>query len=192
MKNFVLKKPLSKNQLDDLTDGLVNAMRYSDSSVEYPSFDNAKPDEGVDPDKFLEVYNGDNDFSEMNAIYQYISQEAMFEDVGELMMGVALTEMKHLDKLADFIHKVGGETIGHWNNKDVSFGTSAKEAVEFAISAEKKTIAYYTNLKLELLETEETETVRIALQLLSKLIADEKVHLKLFTDMNKTLGGDNG
>ena len=44
MKNFAIKKPLSKNQLDDLTDGLVNAMRYSNPEYEYPSFDKAKPD----------------------------------------------------------------------------------------------------------------------------------------------------
>ena len=53
MKNFAIKKPLSKNQLDDLTDGLVNAMRYSNPGYEYPSFDKAKSDDGVMAEWFL-------------------------------------------------------------------------------------------------------------------------------------------
>ena len=184
----ILNKPLSKNQLDDLTLGLVNAMRYSDPEVIYPEYDKAQPNDGVDPEDFEEVYNGDNDFSEINAIYQYISQEAIFEDLGELMMGVALTEMKHADKLGDFILKIGGDTKKGWSNKDVSFGTTAKEALDFAISAERKTIAYYVDLKLRLQQKEETtETIVIAVQLLSKLIADEKVHLQLFRSMKAKL-----
>ena len=53
MKDFAIKKPLSKNQLDDLTDGPVNAMRYSNPEYEYPSFDKAKPDDGVMSEWFL-------------------------------------------------------------------------------------------------------------------------------------------
>lgn len=122
MKNFAIKKPLSKNQLDDLTNGLVNAMRYSDPNVEYPSYDKAKQDDGVMAEWFYPIFNGTNDFSELTAIHMYTTQEATFEDVGELLLGIALTE---------------------------------------------------------------TETIKIALQLLAKLLADEVVHLKLLKEQLK-------
>ena len=48
MKNYALKTPMDKNQLDTLTDALVNAMRYNDPSVMYPNVEAAKPNDGVE------------------------------------------------------------------------------------------------------------------------------------------------
>ena len=45
MKNYALKAPMDKNQLDTLTDALVNAMRYNDPSVMYPNVEAAKPND---------------------------------------------------------------------------------------------------------------------------------------------------
>ena len=86
MKSFALKKPLTKNQVDDLTEALVNTMRYSDPNVEYPSFDKAKSDDGVIAEWFYPIFNGTNDFSELTAIHMYVTQEATFEEVGELLL----------------------------------------------------------------------------------------------------------
>ena len=165
MKNFAIKKPLSKNQLDDLTNGLVNAMRYSDPNVEYPSYDKAKQDDGVMAEWFYPIFNGTNDFSEL--------------------LGIALTEMKHYDKLSDFIRKIGGKIDQRYNNSGVTVGKTAEEAIEIAIGAEEKTIDFYENLQKKLLKLQETATIKIGLQLLGKLVADEVVHLKLLKEQLK-------
>lgn len=115
----------------------------------------------------------------------YTTQEATFEDVGELLLGIALTEMKHYDKLSDFIRKIGGKIDQRYNNSGVTVGKTAEEAIEIAIGAEEKTIDFYENLQKKLLKLQETETIKIALQLLAKLVADEVVHLKLLKEQLK-------
>ena len=182
MENFAIKKPLTKNQLDDLTNGLVNAMRYSDSTVEYPEFNKAKQDDGVMAEWFYPVYNGSNGFSELTAIHMYTSQEATFEEIGELMLGIAMTEMKHYDKLGDFIRRIGGKIDQKFNNSAVVIGKTKEEAIQNAIKAEEDTIAFYEKILQRLLKLPETTTIKIALQLLAKLTADERVHLKLLTN----------
>ena len=180
MKSFALKKPLTKNQVDDLTEALVNTMRYSDSNVEYPSFDKAKSDDGVIAEWFYPIFNGTNDFSELTAIHMYVTQE-----VGELLLGIALTEMKHYDKLADFIRKIGGKIDQRFNNSGVMVGKTSEEAIKIAIAAEEKTIDFYEKLQEKLIKLEETTTMRIAMQLIAKLLADEVVHLKLLKEQIK-------
>jgi len=193
MRDFVLKKPSSRNQIDDLTDGLVNAMRYSNPEIEYPNFDKAKPDDGVMAEWFYPINNGQNDFSELTAIHMYTTQEATFEDIGELMLGIALTEMKHYSKLSDFIRKIGGRIDQRFNTSSVTIGKDIEEAINIAIKSEEKTIDFYEKLENKLLKIEETTTIKIALQFLSKLVADETIHLNLLkerknkNDMNKMI-----
>ena len=185
MKDFAIKKPLSKNQLDDLTDGLVNAMRYSNPEYEYPSFDKAKPDDGVMAEWFYPINNGQNDFSELTAIHMYTTQEATFENIGELMLGIGLTEMKHYAKISDFIRKIGGRIDQSFNNSGVTVGKDEDDAIKIAIGAEEKTIDFYEKLQDKLLKLQETPTIKIALQLLAKLVADEVVHLNLLKERLK-------
>lgn len=190
MKNFAIKKPLTKNQVDDLTDALVNVMCYSDQTVEYPSFDDAKRDDGVMAEWLYPIFNGTNDFSELTAIHMYTTQEATFDDIGELLLGIALTEMKHYGKLSDFIGKLGGKIDQKFSNSGVVIGNTSKEALQLAIVAEEKTIDFYEKLEEKLLKLEETKTIRIALQLLAKLLADEVIHLKLLKEKLKTIDED--
>ena len=190
MKNFAIKKPLTKNQVDDLTDALVNVMRYSDPTVEYPSFDKAKSDDGVIAEWLYPIFNGTNDFSELTAIHMYTTQEATFDEIGELLLGIAITEMKHYDKLADFIRKIGGKIDQKFNNSGVTIGKTSDEALRLAIGAEEKTIDFYEKLEEKLLKLDETTTIKIALQLLAKLLADEVVHLKLLKEKLKTIDKD--
>ena len=185
MKSFAFKKSLTANQVSDLTDALVNVMRYSDPDVEYPSFDKSKSDDGVIAEWFYPIFNGTNDFSELTAIHMYVTQEATFEEVGELLLGIALTEMKHYDKLADFIRKIGGKIDQRFNNSGVMVGKNSEEAIKIAIAAEEKTIDFYEKLQEKLIKLEETTTIRIAMQLIAKLLADEVVHLKLLKEQIK-------
>lgn len=190
MKDFAIMKPLTKNQLDDLTNGLVNAMRYSNPNYLYPEFDGAKSDDGVPAEWFYSIHNGTNSFSELTAIHMYVTQEATYEDIGELMLGIGLTEMKHYDKLSDFIIKLGGKIDQRFNNSGVTVGKDAVEALSIAIGAERETIAFYEGIQAKLDKITETKTVRIAYQLTSKLIADEDVHLELLKEKLKVLADE--
>ncbi len=178
---YALLKKRGANQLDALTDGLVNAMRYSNREVMYPEFSGVKPGQGVKPEWFYAVYKSANDFSEMNAIIQYVSQESMFEEIGELMLGVAMVEMKHLDKLGDFILSLGGDVKQSYDSSRVAYGKTAKEAVLLAIESEYSTMREYERISnMVKALPHQNKTSRTALQLLAKLIADEQVHAALF------------
>jgi bacterioferritin (cytochrome b1) len=179
MKNEILKMPASANRVDTLTDALVNVMKYSDSSVDYPNIDGAKPDNGVIAEWFYPIYNGTNDFSELTAIHMYTSQEAEFDEIGELMLGIGLTEMKHYAKLADFIRQLGGKIDQRYDNSGVAIGETPREALSIAYNAEVKTIDFYQRLTEKIQKVKQTKTTVIALQLISKLIADEEFHQRL-------------
>lgn len=177
-----LLKSRGTNQLDALTDGLVNAMKYSNAEVLYPEFDDVEPGQGVNPEWFYAVYKSANDFSEMNAIMQYVSQESMYEDIGELMLGIALVEMKHYDKLGDFIGELGGNIRQTYDTSAVAYGKTAREAVMLGIKAEDSTIREYERIGVLVKAAPESTTKTVALQLLAKLIADEQWHTALFEE----------
>lgn len=175
-------KSRGTNQLDALTDGLVNAMKYSNAEVLYPEFEDVEPGQGVNPEWFYAVYKSANDFSEMNAIMQYISQESMYEDIGELMLGIAMVEMKHYDKLGDFIGELGGNIRQTYDTSAVAYGKTAREAVMLAIKGESSTIREYERIGVLVKAAPESKTKTVALQLLAKLIADEQWHTALFEE----------
>lgn len=177
-----LQKPLTQNTIDNLTDALVDAMRYSDPSVIYPDLDKAEPDDGVVAEWFYPIYNGTNDFSELTAILMYTGQETKFEEIGELMLGIGLTEMKHLAKIGDFIRTLGGNIEQRYTNTGVVLGNTIREALNVAIEAEVKTIEFYNTLSAKISKIKSTKTTQIALQLIAKLTADEEVHKKLLSD----------
>ncbi|MCC8186773.1 MAG: hypothetical protein LIP08_04480 [Bacteroides sp.] len=118
-------------------------------------------------------------------MHQYISQEALFDDVGELMMGIALVEMKHMDKLGDFILALKGNVTQEYDTKYVSYGNSAREAVQLGIESETATIAAYNKILKKIKALPENQTTVISFQLLSKLIADETHHISLFHEWLK-------
>lgn len=180
MKHLI--KPISKNQVDDLVDALVENLKYCDSNIEYPDIDKAEPDDGVIAEWFYPIYNGTNDFSELTAIHMYTSQETEFEEIGQLMLGIGLTEMKHFAKIGEMIKRLGGKIDQRYNNSGVAIGKTAREALEIAYNAEIKTISFYENLSDKIEKVKSTKTTEIALQLISKLIADENVHKKLLED----------
>jgi bacterioferritin (cytochrome b1) len=177
---YRLIKERGANQLDDLTTGLVNAMKYSDPKVLYPNGE-AEAGNGVQAEWFLPAYKGTNGFSEMNAIIQYISQESLWEDIGEMMMGIAMVEMKHLDKLGDLIIDLGGDiTSQKYETTFVEYGKSTEDAVRLGIKAEKETIEEYNKIIDKIKPLPQNETTEFCLALLAKLIADEQFHVNLF------------
>ena len=188
--NIVMKDVLSsvgENMVDKMADALVEITRFADSTVKYPELDNIKQDDGVMPEWFYPIYNGVNGFSELDAIHLYTSQEQKFEPIGNLLLGIALVEMKHYGILGELIIKLGGRIEQRYNNSKVSLGETKEEALNNAIDAENKTIEFYEGIIEKIKGVHETKTTIIVVQLVNKLIADERVHLKLLKEQKDNL-----
>ena len=188
--NIVMKDVLSsvgENMVDKMADALVEITRFADSTVKYPELDNIKQDDGVMPEWFYPIYNGVNGFSELDAIHLYTSQEQKFEPIGNLLLGIALVEMKHYGILGELIIKLGGRIEQRYNNSKVSLGETKEEALSNAIDAENKTIEFYEGVIEKIKGVRETKTTIIVVQLVNKLIADERVHLKLLKEQKDNL-----
>lgn len=188
--NIVMKDVLSsvgENMVDKMADALVEITRFADSTVKYPELDNVKQDNGVMPEWFYPIYNGVNGFSELDAIHLYTSQEQKFEPIGNLLLGIALVEMKHYGILGELIIKLGGRIEQRYNNSKVSLGETKEEALNNAIDAENKTIEFYEGVIEKIKGVRETKTTMIVVQLVNKLIADERVHLKLLKEQKDNL-----
>ena len=138
------------NRVEDLADALVDNMPYADNSVLYPEFDTVKRDDGVFPEWFYPAMSGINDFSELNSILMYTRQNTKFDDIGELLLGIALVEMKHYDKLQDFIKALGGNVDRHYSSTKVETGSTSVEALRVAIKAERAAIAAYHKVQNQL------------------------------------------
>ena len=188
--NIVMKDVLSsigENMVDKMADALVEITRFADSTVKYPELDDVKQDNGVMPEWFYPIYNGVNGFSELDAIHLYTSQEQKFEPIGNLLLGIALVEMKHYGILGELIIKLGGRIEQRYNNSKVSLGETKEEALNNAIDAENKTIEFYEGVIEKIKGVRETKTTIIVVQLVNKLIADERVHLKLLKEQKDNL-----
>lgn len=180
----IFDKPLARNTVDDLTDALLNVMKYSDTEVEYPSIENVKKDDGVVAEWLYPLWNFPNETCELSAIFLYTQQETMYEEIGELMLGIALVEMKHYAKLSDLIQKLGGKADRSYNSANTAkVGKTVKEALEIALKSETDTIAGYDEFvkKLDRL-TKETETIKVVRKLIAKIVADEEVHRSLLQE----------
>ena len=176
---------LNENLVDKMADAMVEVMRFADSSVKYPELDGVKPDDGVMAEWFYSMYNGSTGFSELDAIHQYTSQEAQFEGIGNLMLGIALVEMKHYGKLAELITNLGGRINQRYDNNKVVIGNTKEEAIQNALDGENKTIEAYEDIIEKISRVKQTKTTEIVLQLLNKLIADEKLHVKLLNEQSE-------
>lgn len=125
--------------------------------------------------------------SELTAILQYTQQRMIFDQIGETFLGIALTEMKHYDRLGDFIDHIGGSVSRPvFSAAKVDITTeSAAEAVQINIRAEQDTIAEYEKLIQRIQANNPTPTVTstLAVQLINKIIADERVHVRLLSEL---------
>lgn len=191
MKTILVHQPAKQDNVEIMADALVESMRYADHAVDYPDISKAKPDDGVPAEWFYKAYAGITGTSELTTIIQYTQQRMLFDQIGETFLGIALTEMKHYDRLGDFIHH-----LGHAVSKPVFSAAkvditteSAIEAVQINIRAEQDTIAEYEKLiqRIQAGNPTPTTTSTLAVQLLNKIIADERVHVRLLAELAQTL-----
>ena len=177
---------VNTNALENLTDSLVQSLRFNDPTVDYPEIEKAKEDDGVIAEWFYPIYAESNEFSELSAIYMYTNQENQFEEIKELMLGIGMTEMKHYGKIGEIIKALGGRVHQRYNSKNVTIGKTPREALQTAFNGEVKTIQFYDELRDKINEvknsSKSTPTIEIALKLIEKLRADEVVHQQLLQE----------
>lgn len=176
------------NYVDKMADALVDVLKYSNQDVEWVEPDDMKPNDGVQAEWFYPAI-GSDEYSEVTAILQYTQQEAVFEDeIGELMLGIALVEMKHYAHVRDAIVALGGNLPQPYDSKNIRLGNTPVEALTLAARSEVITIKFYKSVRERI--TASTDSADIARKLLTKLIADESLHLKLLTQQIKKMVGD--
>lgn len=195
MKTILLHNPAKRDNVEAMADALVESMRYANSAVDYPDVSKAKPDDGVPAEWFYKAYVGTAPTSELTAILQYTQQRMIFDEIGETFLGIALTEMKHYDRLGDFINRIGGNVSRPaFSAAKVDITTkSAAEAVQINIRAEQDTIAEYEKLIQRIQANNPTPTVTsaLAIQLINKIVADEHVHVRLLAELAQSLGEED-
>lgn len=195
MKTILLHNPAKQDNVEAMADALVESMRYANSSVDYPDVSKAKPDDGVPAEWFYKAYVGTAPTSELTAILQYTQQRMIFDEIGETFLGIALTEMKHYDRLGDFINRIGGNVSRPaFSAAKVDITTkSAAEAVQINIRAEQDTIAEYEKLiqRIQANNLTPTVTSALAIQLINKIVADEHVHVRLLAELARSLGEED-
>lgn len=124
--------------------------------------------------------------SEFTAINQYLYQYFYFKDVdkklGELLENVSITEMLHMEMLAEVIKKLGGNPVirgsystsgKFWTGNHVYYGTSLCEQLKADIIAEYKAIEEYQK-HIRAIPDPYVQAI------LQRIILDEKVHILLF------------
>jgi rubrerythrin len=195
MKTILLHNPAKQDNVEAMADALVESMRYANSAVDYPDISKAKPDDDVPAEWFYKAYVGTAPTSELTAILQYTQQRMIFDQIGETFLGIALTEMKHYDRLGDFINRIGGNVSRPaFSAAKVDITTkSAAEAVQINICAEQDTIAEYEKLIQRIQANNPTPTVTsaLAIQLINKIVADERVHVCLLAELAQSLGEED-
>jgi len=124
--------------------------------------------------------------SEFTAISQYLYHHVYFKDIdqklGDLLENISITEMRHMEVLADLIKKLGGSpvirgsfsTAGQfWTGNYVYYGTNLCEQLQADIDAEHKAIREYQK-HIHLINDPYIQNI------LHRIILDEKVHIRLF------------
>ncbi|MCI9405229.1 MAG: hypothetical protein HFJ22_07415 [Clostridia bacterium] len=128
--------------------------------------------------------------SELTAVLQYIYQSILFgvcgkEDYAATLERIAIAEMKHLDLLGEALARMGAapvysrrppEKCEFYSSCAVAYPTQPVEMIAADITAETEAIADY-----ECMLERITEPTLGAL--ISRIVLDERMHLKAFKDM---------
>ena len=177
MKEFIKHNPATLDNVETMANAMIESMRFVDNTLDYPEAEKARPNDGVEPEWFYDAYYGAIPTSELTAIIQYTQQRMLFENIGETFLGIAFVEMKHFDRLGDFIGQLGGRVnTPKYSSSAVTVEyESAAEAVRVNIQAEKDTIAAYQQLIERIRKNNPeklTQSATVAIQLLNKIVSD--------------------
>lgn len=174
------------NRVEDAANAFIDVLKYSDQSVDYPDFNDIEP-WPEDIVKMFEHILKTASFSETTAILMYTQQSSRFDDIAELMLGIGLVEMRHYDKLSDFLQKANPhEDYSSMEiNPKIEIGSTRNDALKVALSSEQETINYYKTIMNHLAVHDDRADYDDVMYFLNKLVADEEHHIKL---LRKAMG----
>lgn len=181
------------NRVEDAANAFIDVLKYSDQSVDYPDFNDIEPW----PDDIVNMFKDalkDKPFSEISAILMYTQQSSRFEPIAELMLGIGLVEMRHYDKLSDFLQKADPyeENLVMDIYPKVEVGFSPESALKIALDSEIETIGHYKKIMNNVALYNDRADYDDVMYLLNKLVADEEHHIKLLKEamgMDKSTKG---
>lgn len=126
--------------------------------------------------------------SEFTAVAQYMYHHYYFdrvdEKLAEIVEGIAIVEMHHLEMLAHVIIQLGGDpryggmqstNCQYWSGAFPGYGHSLCERLQLDINAERDAIWTY-RYHAQLIDAMDIRA------LLERIILDEQYHLKLFQE----------
>lgn len=181
------------NRVEDAANAFIDVLKYSDQSVDYPDFNDIEPW----PDDIVNMFKDalkDKPFSEISAILMYTQQSSRFEPIAELMLGIGLVEMRHYDKLSDFLQKADpyeeNSVMDIYPKVEVGF--SPESALKIALDSEIETIGHYKKIMNNVALYNDRADYDDVMYLLNKLVADEEHHIKLLKEamgMDKSTKG---
>lgn len=171
------------NRVKDAANAFIDVLKYSDQSVDYPDFKDIEPW----PEDIVNMFRDalkDKPFSEISAILMYTQQSSRFEPIAELMLGIGLVEMRHYDKLSDFLQKADPyeENLVMDIYPKVEVGFSPESALKIALDSEIETIGHYKKIMNNVALYNDRADYDDVMYLLNKLVADEEHHIKLLKE----------
>lgn len=171
------------NRVEDAANAFIDVLKYSDQSVDYPDFKDIEPW----PEDIVNMFKDalkNKPFSEISAILMYTQQSSRFEPIAELMLGIGLVEMRHYDKLSDFLQKADPyeENLVMDIYPKVEVGFSPESALKIALDSEIETIGHYKKIMNNVALYNDRADYDDVMYLLNKLVADEEHHIKLLKE----------
>lgn len=119
-------------------------------------------------------------------IYQHVSSDKRFKEYAELIAGVSIAEMKHLELLGETIRLLGTKPVyasfgrtgtAFWNGRYINYTDTLKGMLLEDIKAETAAIENYRKHR-EIIKDKYIDN------LIDRILLDENLHLKLFNDFN--------
>ena len=127
--------------------------------------------------------------SETTAVMQYVYQhyilDTEYPEIGDALMGIAITEMHHHELLGEAIVMAGGDPIiagstCFWSGSNVNYVKNPVAILRANIEAERQAIAKYRRT----IECVSNPSLK---DLISRIIMDEELHISIFQDLLSAL-----
>ncbi len=129
-----------------------------------------------------------SEISEDTAIHLYVYEslvlEEKYEEYKRILMSIAKVEMHHLQLLGETIKELGlkpvygtinNGNVCYWNASNVNYSINIKEIIMLDIKREESAIKNY-KLHRSIIND------KYIYALLTRIISDEEIHLKIFKD----------
>lgn len=124
-------------------------------------------------------------------IFQHIVLEDKYKQYSDILKGIGIVEMHHLELLGETIRKLGIEPVFMsydknkcalvpWRSNYINYNTNFKNIINIDIDAEEKAIEYY-KYSIKIIKD------KYIRKLIERIIMDEELHLKIFKEIKKNI-----